>query len=314
MPSGSVTPSLIEPVISAPAQVVSRITLPSMDTTDGITWASDGRLIIDGYGAIWLYDDLTASPRSIPTDADGAVDVAVSADGRLLLVLGWDGSLALWDVATASQLSRMASGPLWDRLQFNPDQLEVVSRLQNGVVTIDANNQLVMGDPLPQVDSEANYYYLNPADPSQLINYTYTGRVIVSTREGQIINSFGEENPNAFPRSVAFNVDGTLMALGQDDGFIRIYEIGTGKLVTTMSHNGRVYDLSFSPDGRYISAMIETSPVYTLWMWNLESNLQYAAVVHDLPLIGPAFNAAGDQLAISTIDGRVLILDVTMYP
>jgi WD40 repeat protein len=55
--------------------------------------------------------------------------------------------------------------------------------------------------------------------------------------------------------SIAFSPDGNTLAAGGDDGFVRLWEVGTRKLAATLNgHTGGVTSVAFSPDGKLLAA------------------------------------------------------------
>lgn len=77
-------------------------------------------------------------------------------------------------------------------------------------------------------------------------------------------------------RCSAFSVDSTLLATGDDNGEIRIWNVSNGELLHSCApvlveggaatHGGWVTDLRFSPDGK----MLVSAGGYLKW-WNVDS-------------------------------------------
>jgi WD40 repeat protein len=58
-----------------------------------------------------------------------------------------------------------------------------------------------------------------------------------------------------------------LVAVGHVDGAARVFEVATGRLVAELPHSGPVFDVGFSPDGRFLVTASSDSPT----IWDLES-------------------------------------------
>ncbi|HEY9675685.1 MAG TPA: serine/threonine-protein kinase [Waterburya sp.] len=68
---------------------------------------------------------------------------------------------------------------------------------------------------------------------------------------------------------VAMTPDGKTLAMGGDDGTIRLWNVQTGKFTNTLkSHTSGIYALSFSPDG---TTLVSGSADATIKIWNSHS-------------------------------------------
>jgi WD40 repeat protein len=64
---------------------------------------------------------------------------------------------------------------------------------------------------------------------------------------------------------VALSEDGRLLASGGDDGMVRLWEVGSGQLVTALQgHTGTVWAVALSRDGRLLASGSDDGTV-KLW-------------------------------------------------
>jgi len=69
--------------------------------------------------------------------------------------------------------------------------------------------------------------------------------------------------------AVAFAPDGTLIASGNVDNLVRLWQMQTGKVWRTLTgHSSGVTSVAFSPDGKTVASGSEDNSV---WLWDVQS-------------------------------------------
>jgi len=74
---------------------------------------------------------------------------------------------------------------------------------------------------------------------------------------------------------VAFNPDSQFLAIGGEDGVIRVQELTTGREITQMKHDDYVSDLVFSPAGKSLAS---TSWDNTMRVWNIDTGQEIVRI------------------------------------
>jgi WD40 repeat protein len=116
----------------------------------------------------------------------------------------------------------------------------------------------------------------------------------------EIFTSFGE---GEFTRSVAFTVDGTVLASagGNNEDFaIRLWDVVSGQSILKLDgHSGIVWGLAFSPDGQML-ASVSSDATAKIWDWRNGTLLQSL----DFPaeVVSVSFSPDGQILAVGGVD------------
>lgn len=109
--------------------------------------------------------------------------------------------------------------------------------------------------------------------------------------------------------AVASSPDGRLMAMGTDDGLIKLIELSTGRQVSVLKvHTGHVIDLAFSPDGR---RLISGGGDRRALVWDVPSGKLYLTLVgHTNWVTAVAFTTDGRTAVTGSRDGTVRFRDL----
>jgi WD40 repeat protein/tetratricopeptide (TPR) repeat protein len=109
-------------------------------------------------------------------------------------------------------------------------------------------------------------------------------------------------------RLVLFSPDSKFLAVGLEDGGVRILETATRKEPQRLETGGRqALGLSFSADGKHFAASSHVGKRVTIWQtegWKKERHIEMAAAPGLV-----ALNHAGNLLAVVTGDGTVHLID-----
>jgi WD40 repeat protein len=112
--------------------------------------------------------------------------------------------------------------------------------------------------------------------------------------------------------SVVFSPDDTLLATGDTNGEIRLYQVASSKqLLSFQGHDGWVWSVAFSPDGKVLAS---GSNDCTIKMWDTSSGKCLKTLQgHDGGVRSVAFSFDGRILASSSDDQTVRVWDVDLF-
>ncbi|MBY0459910.1 MAG: WD40 repeat domain-containing protein, partial [Gemmataceae bacterium] len=107
-------------------------------------------------------------------------------------------------------------------------------------------------------------------------------------------------------KSVGFSPDGALLAVGSDDGVLRVLESDTGKAVyTSPSRNARIERVTFSPNGKLVAVGDSNSQVAVYAVQNKGNALAMSVRVSEFGVIaGVAFSPDSGSVFTAGEDGK----------
>ena len=209
--------------------------------------AAGDRLAVSG-NRVTVYDLAGGPPRAL---AVGGEPLRFTPDGLLLRSNeGGKGRLHLWDVAADRAVASTPEG--WRAASVDPAARWAV--LYDAVWDCAAGKKLW---PLPKLHT-ASYRDGVPFSPTEpLVAYEREGNTrtveLFDVTTGQVRNRL--LIPGRGPQALLygrFRPDGSILAVEDDDeGDVTLWEVGTGKLLTTLPEHNKA---AWSPDGRYLVA------------------------------------------------------------
>jgi serine/threonine protein kinase/WD40 repeat protein len=166
--------------------------------------------------------------------------LALNADGSLLAWSGpADGMIRLWDAEQHIQISKLRGH----------------------------GDRVAAGSAGPGDRTRIERFVFRPSSRDLAsVGHDGTLRVWdVASGEGEVVASFDYE-----AHSVAYSIDGRLIAVSDRTGFVKILDADTGELVLAPESVSGPTWLRFSPDGRYLAG---AAPGPYVHLWDLETGL-----------------------------------------
>ncbi|MER6943774.1 WD40 repeat domain-containing serine/threonine protein kinase [Nonomuraea sp. NPDC000554] len=256
------------------AAVLDPITLQPDSYSVDATLSDDGSTLALGSGQVEIWDPVKVVRRkTLDVSASGVVyaDPRLSEDGRLLAVSQGDGEIQIWDVASATKKTTLATRrQLSDSpLAFSPDgktlalltkQSKNVSLLELWDIASGTRRAAVTGQPAPGTYEPFGiqtsvYRVLFSRDSRTVISAPDQGVVDTATGRRLVPPNPGVSDP------MALSANG-LVANNNYSGKLTLWDGKSLQQVGTPNVGGA--PAAFSPDGRLLAVADDTNQV-RLW-------------------------------------------------
>lgn len=214
---------------------------PTRDGMMGLWNTTDGKPVLD----------LAPLPITRERDLGSFLAVAFSPDGRTLSASEWrdEASFQLtWELATGGLRSSLKSSSRWPRSGSNPGGLEMLERIDNLAITL-----------------------MNAPDGKSRAAAGLRSIRLLDLATGKEIRRFGGRD--IVGHSAAFSPDGSLLAVGLENGGIRFWDLATGTVLRDApAHDLAVTSLAFTDRDTLVSGSLDGTAV----AWKVDHLLKAA--------------------------------------
>lgn len=237
--------------------------------TRALAFSPDGRWMVSGGGEIRLWDAGTWSLHRMLGGRTYGRSVVISPDGRWVAAGAWGVELpAAVRVWETETGTEGARLPTWDPVVFTPDGKEIIT----------------------------------PGPPDALSVWDLPVRAASATPARALRPQRGSVS------CLAVDPGGSIVASGNLEGRIQLWDLPSGKTTRTLSGGDReVRSLGFSGDGRTLAAATARGMVE---LWDVRSGVLRARLQgHSDEVASVAFAPSGMKLASASWDGTARVWD-----
>jgi WD40 repeat protein len=271
-----------------------RLAVGDMPAT-AIGFSRDGRLLAaGGTGVTFLWDAATGRQLHSLTGQDGIIhDLAFSAGG-LLATASRKGTVRIWSAEDGRSVRTFTLAGPGLSVAFSPDdRLIAYTDGESGRLASAATGEPV----LDLAESEAALASIAfSSDGSRLV--TAGGKATEATlwdaASGRLLRVLGPRPIGL--HALSFAGDGARLATGDDDGTIRVWELGGRPPWSPGAHDDVVRTLEFAPDA---SHLLSGGHDHRLRMWDLSGRTQRWEVDTGGPVFDATFAPGGERIAVA---------------
>jgi WD40 repeat protein len=296
-----------------------------------VAFTSDGKTVVSAGETVRVWDAATGTERRAATTYfHHLLAVALASDGKTLVTSSHEGMMC-WDVATMKEPRRYATPEYraWT-LALSPDGKTMAATMESMPNYVNEKGQgsvhpsRLLGIHLWDVASgeekghlaekvkmaplayapNGDWLAVAPIVPAQDID-------ILDVKTGVVRVALTPQTKDGLERAVVcFSPDGKLLAGGDRDGTLWLWEADSGKLRQTL-RGGReeLLTVSFSPDSKLLlAAGYDATPR----LWEVATGkLLHEFAGHQGMVFSAAFSPDGKRIATASADTNILIWDVT---
>lgn len=245
---------------------------------------------------VYLLDLATLSTRSLRGHKDQVYKLAYAPDGRRLASSSWSGEIRLWTLPEGGSRALVNSGPRTAAMVFDPDGTEIYLAGSDGPIR---SLQIDGGDPRVISESVARDLAIDASGVLWAACADGHARAF-ARKTGQALDDF---SVSPVPAS-AIAVGREEIAVGGDDGRIRVLDRKGAVLRTLAGHRSKIVRVRAAGAGRWVSIGEDKSAR----LWSGERSIVLGET--DRALWGLDVDARGERAIVGGVEGKLHFWDL----
>jgi len=277
------------------------------NVTDGMAFSPDGKMLAAGdrNQTVHLWDLTTGKEVRPPAGHVGAVlTVDFSPNNTRILSAGADGKARFWDPISARQLAECAGHGGCYLSQTAAQETRAIAFVPRSGATIVGED----GKAVQEIYGSAHCLAVG-SDPRHIV----LGRDDGAIRWVDLTAAEQEKLLATEPalQSLALSPNGRLVAAGfgtgKGDGWLKVWDVTTGKERFKSGDITAVRRPAFSPDGNFLATALNSGSVK---LWDMAGNERATLVGDNHGVATVAFSPDARLLAGACFGGSVVIWDM----
>jgi WD40 repeat protein len=278
-----------------------------------VAFSPDGKYVASAeylHGIVIVWEAATGNEVARMTHEDNILSsVTFSPDGKYLAI-GVGGTARVWETATSLEVARTNFGV--GSVAFSPDGKYVVSAVDTSArvweaatgvevvrMTHPANVTFAAFSPVALPGSGAGVIVSGSSDGTVLIWGIVLGRDAISlAHDGPVLSAAFSQDGKYIASAGCDQTDNEIDICNQ--GSVQIWEAPTGIEVERILHDNYLNSVTFTFDGKFVSASSENT---TVFVWESASGKEVARITPDGGL---------DSFVISP-DGKYVVTHMNAY-
>jgi WD40 repeat protein len=241
------------------------------------------------------------------------ITMALSPNGKNLASGSYDGTVRVWDIETGKVIVKWEVNTDWAELVcWSPDGERVASGFLDGMVWVwDVKTREPVEGLNPIKTRFQEVYVVSYSPEATMIatgGFLKNGIEIWDAKTGKLLSTVEDDWP---VWSLTWTFDGKKLIAGMANGLIRIFDTTAWQEIAVLEaqdHTNAVTSITLFRNDHLLAS---SSWDGTVWLWNLDTNLQVGPPLqHENHVRSAAFSTDGKLLSIGCDDENAYVWDV----